>query len=107
MTDQMVPSGSRRMSRTCGCGNPSLVEKRSTFPSTIAWQTISSGVSSNRKLFGAVLRAGKDNEDEDGDRSLHGGDIIATKSHKRHKVFYRRVTANQQSFMVLLCLFGR
>lgn len=61
----------------------------------IARQTISGGVSSNRKLFGAVLRAGKDNEDEDGDRSLHGGDIIATKSHKRHKVFYRRVAPSQ------------
>ena len=42
----------------------------------ITRQTISGGVGSDGKLFGAILRAGKENEDEDGDRSLHGGDII-------------------------------
>ena len=42
----------------------------------VARKAVSGCVDANWKLFGALLRTRNQNEDEDGDRSFHGADII-------------------------------
>src|ERR1044072_1625098 len=49
---------------------------RNNLVHAITRQSVSSSVSSNRKLFSAMLRAGNENEQRDGDHALHGADII-------------------------------
>jgi len=55
---------------------------------TITRQAVSGGVSSNRKLFSALLRAGDENEYEDDDRSLHSADIITSYLRVRHQTIH-------------------
>jgi hypothetical protein len=57
----------------------------------ITRQSVSRSVSSNRKLFSALLRAGDENEYEDDDRSLHSADIITSDLRVGHQQFTSRI----------------
>lgn len=45
----------------------------------VTWKAVSGCIGANRKLFGAQLRTRNENEDEGGNRSLHGVDMIVVK----------------------------
>jgi hypothetical protein len=63
--------------QTIGSTEPQVTKRiGNDFVDTVTRQTVSSGVRPNGKLFSAALRTGDQNEQEDGDNSLHGADMI-------------------------------
>ena len=62
----------------------------------VACKTFSSGVSANRKLFGAILRDCNQEQYEDSKEGLHGGAIIA-------RFCLALIPA---SLSILICAFG-